>query len=239
MSTIVKNDKIQTNIGFLFIGIWICALIGFHKTYTVFFPSFKGFRWQHHFHGIMLMSWFAMLIVQPFLIKYEKYSIHRALGKLGYILAPLVCYSIFLVTRMGYNKEIAIRPENIVLGHLALDIPAIVNFGLFFVLAMVNRHKSDVHMRYMIGTSLLMIGPGLGRILIVYFGVPFPTAVTYILFVSEIIAVLFLLNDVRKGANIKPFLTVTTMLIISHVLWATQDSVLWQKFAKWFVETTF
>ncbi len=239
MPAITKTDKLQNNIGYLFIGIWLCAIVGFHKTYTMFFPSFKGFRWEQHFHGIMLMSWFAMLIVQPFLIKYGKTKIHRTLGKAGYVLAPLVCYSIFTVTKMVYYREIATRPESSVLGQLSLDIPTIFIFGLFFTLAMVNRHKSDAHMRYMIGTSLLMIGPGLGRALIIFGGVPFPVAVSAIYYLSETIAVLLLLNDVRKRANIKPLLTIVIVLIINHLFWAFQDGVVWQKIAKWFVTTTF
>ena len=43
MTVLTKRDTLQDNIGFLFIGIWICALIGFHRTYTIFFPQFNGF----------------------------------------------------------------------------------------------------------------------------------------------------------------------------------------------------
>jgi hypothetical protein len=239
MQTITKTDNLQNSIGYLFIGIWICALIGFHNTYTVFFPSFKGFRWQQHFHGIMLMSWFAMLIIQPFLIKFGKTGVHRRLGKLGYILAPMVCFSIFLVTKMVYYRETGLRPEPSVLGQLSLDIPTIFIFALFFALAMINRHKSDVHMRYMVGTSFLMIGPGLGRAMIIFGGVPFPSAVTIAYYVSEALALIFLLNDLRKGANIKPFLTILVVLVINHFIWASQDAVWWQKIAKWFVTVTF
>lgn len=239
MSTLTKTGKLQHNIGFLFIGIWICALVGFHKTYTIFFPSFKGFRWEQHFHGLMLMSWFIMLMVQPFLIKFGKIKVHRTLGKLGYVLAPLVCYSIFMVTKMVYHREIAIRPENSVLGQLALDIPTIFIFGLFFALAMINRNKPDAHMRYMIGTSLLMIGPGLGRALIIFGGIPFPVSVSIVYYIAETIAALFLLNDIKKGANIKPLAVILLVLVVNHIIWASQDSMLWQKFAKWFVTLAF
>lgn len=239
METAIKNNKLQNNIRYLFIGIWICALIGFHKTYTVFFPTFENFRWEQHFHGMMLMSWFAMLIIQPFLIKYRKNSIHRTLGKVGYILAPLVCYSIFLVTKMVYYREIATRPENSVLAQLSLDIPTIFIFGLFFSLAMINRHTPDTHMRYMLGTSLLMIGPGLGRALIIFGGIPFPSAVSIVYYVSEIIAILLLLNDWRKNTDIKPMLTIVIILILNHTCWAFQETTLWQKIAKWFVTMSF
>jgi len=239
MNTLTKTEKPDGNIGFLFIGIWLCALIGFHRTYTVHFPNFKGFQWQQHFHGIMLMSWFGMLIIQPFLIRLGKTRLHRQLGRLGYVLAPLVCYSIFLVTKLVYYREIQHRPENSVLAQLSLDIPTIFIFGLFFALAMINRRSPQAHMRYMIGTSLLMIGPGLGRTLIVFGGVAFPMAVTIVYYVAEAVSVLFLLNDFRKGNSVKPMLTITVILIANHLLWSFQESAFWQGIAKWFVSIAF
>lgn len=233
------EKKLQNNIGYLFIGIWVCAVVGFHETYTIHFPTFTGFHWQQHFHGAMLMSWFLMLIIQPFLIRYKKNDIHRRLGKLGYVLAPLVCYSIFLVTKMVYYREIAHRPETSVLAQLSLDIPTIFIFGLMFALAMINRKDSSVHMRYMIGTALTMIGPGLGRALIIFAGVPFPVSVSIVYYVSETLVILFLINDFRKGNNIKPFLTITIILIINHLCWAFQNTGWWQAIAKWFVTHAF
>lgn len=239
MTSLSKTARLNDNVGYLFIAIWICALIGFHKTYTIFFPSFNGFHWEQHFHGAMLMTWFAMLIIQPFLIKYKKNKIHRTLGKIGYVLAPLVCYSIFLVTKMVYFREIATRDENSVLSQLALDIPTIFIFGLFFILAMVNRHNSAVHMRYMIGTSLLMIGPGLGRALIIFGSIPFPLAVSIVYYISEVIAVLLLIHDFRKSLNIKPMLTIVLILIVNHAIWIFQESSLWRTIAKGFVTIAF
>ena len=229
------EKKLQNNIGYLFIGIFLCAVIGFHVTYTIHFPEFTGFHWQQHFHGAMLLSWFLMLIIQPFLIRYKKNNIHRRLGKLGYVLAPLVCYSIFLVTKMVYHREIAHRSEASVLAQLALDIPTIFIFGLMFALAMINRKDSSVHMRYMIGTALTMIGPGLGRALIIFGGVPFPVSVSIVYYVADILAILFLINDFRKGNNIKPFVTITIIFILNHLCWAFQNASWWQAIAKWFV----
>jgi hypothetical protein len=239
MTTIRKENTMQNNIVFLFIGIWLCAIIGFHKTYTIHFPDFKGFQWEQHFHGTVLMSWFLLLILQPLLIRYKKNHLHRKLGKISYLLAPLVCYSIFLVTRMVYLRDITNRPANSVLGQLSLDIPSIFIFGLFFILAMYNRKDSAVHMRYMIATSLLMIGPGLGRALIIYGGLPFPVSVSLVYYLMDLLAVLFLVNDIKKGNNYKPFLTITIILIINHLCWAFQSATWWQSIARWFVTIAF
>jgi hypothetical protein len=239
ITTTEKANTMQDNIVFLFIGIWLCAIIGFHFTYTINFPQFKGFQWEQHFHGTMLMSWFVMLIIQPLLIRFNQRSIHRNLGKLSYLLAPLVCYSIFLVTRMVYFREIKTRTVESVLGQLSLDIPTIFMFAIFFLLAMINRKDAAVHMRYMIATSLMMLGPGLGRALIILGGIPFPVAVTIVLYISEFMALLFLINDIRKGNSYKPFLTITLILILNQLCWSFQSANWWQSIASWFVKHAF
>lgn len=239
MPTQVTENKLQNNIVFLFLGVFICAIIGFHKTYTIQFPEFKGFQWEQHFHGAMLMSWFALLILQPLLIRFNKNGLHRAIGKLGYVVAPLVCYSIFMVTRMTYYRDISTVPRPAILGHLALDIPTIFIFGLFFALAMINRKDSAVHMRYMIATSLMMIGPGLGRALIIFGGVPFPISIQIVYSIGELIALIFLITDIRKGKNFKPFLTILIVLLLNHVIWQFQMAGWWQAFAGWFVGLAF
>jgi hypothetical protein len=227
------------NIGYFFIVIWILALIGFHQTYTVFFPAFKGFRWEQHFHGAMLMAWFAMLIVQPFLIKFRKYDWHRAIGKVGYVLAPLVCFSILEVSRMVYLRETVHRPQNEVLGQLSLDIPAILTFGLFALLAFMYQKQPAIHMRYMIATSLLMIGPGLGRALIILGGIPFPVSVTLVLYLSTLLALVFLILDIRNRKNPTPFSVILLVIGLNLLCWLFQTSGWWISFAKAFASVFF
>jgi hypothetical protein len=90
-------------------------------------------------------------------------------------------------------------------------------------------------MRYMIATSFLMIGPGLGRALIIFGGIPFPIAVTFTMYVSEFIALIFLAFDYFNGRSIKPYSIVLGVLIACHLSWAFQMSWWWQGFGEWFV----
>ena len=232
-------EKSYQNISFFFIGILICAFIGFHFTYTAKFPNFEGLTNVHHFHGFMLMSWFGMLIIQPFLIRAKKYELHRQIGKISYLQIPLLLFSIFLVTKLGFLKNIALMPRPVALGTLSLDIPAIVAFGLFYVLAMVNKSNTGSHMRYMIATSLLMIGPGVGRALIIFGGMPFPLAVNLTQYLAEIVAILFLVFDYYKGHSVKPFSIVLGILVVLHLCWTFQMGTIWQGFAGWFAEAFF
>ena len=231
--------KTYQNIGYFFILIWIIVLIGFHQTYTVFFPTFRGFRWEQHFHGAMLMAWLLMLMVQPFLIKFGKYDWHRAIGKVGYVLAPLVCFSILEVSRMVYFRETAHRPENEVLAQLSLDIPAILTFALFALLAFVYQKQPATHMRYMIATSLLMIGPGLGRALIIFGGIPFPVSVTAVLYLSTFVAIVFLAIDIRNRKSPVPFSVISLVIGLNLLCWLFQTSGWWLSVAKTFANIFF
>ena len=232
-------EKTYPRISYFFIGVLLCSLVGFHFTYTMQFPTFKGLSAVHHFHGAMLMSWFAMLIVQPFLISYKKYNWHRQLGKLSYILVPLILLSIFMVTKVSYYRILTQQSKAVAIGGLALDIPDILVFGMFYVLAIINRKNSAAHMRYMVGTSLLMIGPGLGRALIIFGGIPFPVAVTYTIYVAELITVLFIAFDYVKDHSIEPYLVVLFGIAFLHICWSFQMADWWQAFGTWFVKVFF
>jgi hypothetical protein len=72
----------------------------------MFFPSFKGFGYTHQIHGLLMMMWIFMLIVQPLLIRAGKLSLHRAIGKASYIVVPLLLLPISMVDKISYDKMI-------------------------------------------------------------------------------------------------------------------------------------
>ena len=228
-------EKSYQNISYFFVGILICAFIGFHFTYTVKFPNFEGLSLVHHFHGAMMMAWFFMLIVQPILIRKNHRNWHRQLGKISYVLVPLLLYSIFLVSKFSFIRNLAVMPRNANIAGLSVDLPDILVFGFFYGMAIIYRNKSASHLRYMIGTSLLMIGPGVGRAMIIFGGFSFPIALTTSLYLSEFVALAFLIFDYFKGNSIKPFAVIIIGLIFLHICWNYQMSSWWQGFGEWFV----
>nr|WP_293836737.1 hypothetical protein [uncultured Arsenicibacter sp.] len=227
------------NIEYYFILIWLVTLIGFHQTYTVFFPAFDGFRWEQHFHGATLMAWLVLLIVQPFLIRFGKYRLHKTVGKAGYVLAPLVCISIFEVTRMIYLREAGRQPLDRLLAQLSLDIPAIPTFGIFAFLAFWFQRQTATHVRYITATSFLIIGPGLGRALIIYGGIPFPVAVTATLYLATLLALLFFLYDLVKRNPLTPSLVILVIILLNVACWQYQTSAWWLATAGTFTKLFF
>lgn len=222
------------------IAILIVLTWGFYRTYIMFFPSFEGFQFVHHFHGAIMLLWIGALIIQPWLISRKKYRIHKAIGKLSFLLAPILMISIFLVSRNTFHLTLnAPSPMTDAVALVSLSIPAIFIFGILYGLAIANKARTYYHMRYMIGTGLLMIGPGLGRGLIIYFGMQPPIAISLTLLAVALISAVFLVADIIKKQDYKPNLIVVMMMFLYVACWELRYTVIWQGFGDVFTKLFF
>ena len=178
------------------------------------------------------MSWLVLLIVQPLLIKTGRTQLHRTIGKVSYVLGPLIIIFLFLIGRGAYLRSVGKFPEQELLVPMVLDIRGFLSFAIFWALAMIYRKDSSSHMRYMIATGILAIGPGVGRGLINSFGVGFGNALT-ITDLLDLAIVGFLLGyDIYRKKDYKPFLVVFVVFLIGALLWQVRDSDAWQSFAR-------
>ena len=133
------------------------TFLAFYKTYFVQFPNFKNnITTYTHLHAFISIIWILILIVQPILIVKGKNKIHRAIGKLSYILFPLLILSFIpLIINMFYSEH----PKAVF-----LPTSDTIMLILFYSLAIYNRKNVSKHMRFMIGTTLIFLGPTIGRI---------------------------------------------------------------------------
>jgi hypothetical protein len=178
------------------------------------------------------MLWMVLLIVQPLLINYGKAKLHRTIGKVSYVLGPLIIISMFLVGRGSYLRHYAVVPEKELLATLVLDTRGYISFAIFWALAMLYRKDPASHMRYMIATGIIAIGPGVGRGLINSFDIGFGNALT-ITDLLDLAIVGFLLGyDIYRKKNYKPFLVVLMVFLVGALLWQIRYSEAWQSFAK-------
>jgi len=209
---------------------------GFYETYTSQFPTFENATPVIHIHGALLMMWLSLLVLQPMLIYFKKIKLHRTIGKVSFVLGPLIIISMFLVGRGGYWHGVGNVPEVFNLGVMVLDIRGLITFAIFWALAMAYRKTSSAHMRYMIATGILAIGPGVGRGLVASFDLSLYAAIS-ITDVLELAIVGTLLGvDLVKKNDYKPFLVVFLVFLIGKVLWQFRESDLWQNFARNYAE---
>lgn len=172
-----KGFIFYQNSGYWFLLLIPLVLVGFYPTY--FAVLLKPTASIIHLHFALMSAWVAMLIVQPFLYKYKKLSIHRAIGKASYVIVPLLLITAYFMIRFSYYRFIDGLNQQIAAGSLQADHHRVLQeaatyeaiaflyftwLGLLYALAIINRRQSSFHARYMVAAALTMLGPTVDRI---------------------------------------------------------------------------
>ncbi|WP_295233853.1 hypothetical protein [Sediminibacterium sp.] len=239
----LKLEKLLFKQSYLyFIGFFLMMLWGFWVTY--FTKILEQENYRMHFHGIALILWCLMLIVQPYLIRNKKIQIHQKIGKFSYFLVPLLFFTTIDLFKYRFYGKIA--PSNLDSFGVALVLNALLVFLILYGLAIYHKGKGTIHARYMLCTAFPMFPPITDRIISIFF----PSLLNYIptldgqpmvpifgFMLADILLLILCVWDWRshKRWNIFPF--VLLLLIGYHF------SVLnfykyewWVKFCEWFLE---
>lgn len=205
---------------------------GFYKHYISQFPNFIDKTNIIHIHGALWMSWLVLLVVQPSLINTGRIHLHRTIGKVSYVLGPALILFLFLAGKESYWRIIGNATEYEALKFIVLDSRGLFSFTAFWTLAMLYRKAPASHMRYMIATGILAIGPGVGRGLVNTFNLDFDSVFKILDLVNIAIVGYLLGNDLYKRRNYRPFLVVSIVFLFGALLWQIRNSDVWQSFAK-------
>ena len=229
----------------IIIGIILLLLlvhIGFYKSYISHFPKFEDynvpgrgivhFNTIIHFHGMMMIGWFLMLLLQPILILKGKIKLHRLAGRLSYVLAPLVVLSMYLVIYSSLHRALAQDGQiAVVARRMALDAPSIIFFAILYLLAIFYTRKPALHSRFMCGTAFMLISPALSRTLRVYLDASrdgsIDTSRNIIVIVVGVIAVV----DSWRTKRISPFAVVLGFVVLNKIIWNIRETAFWYSIA--------
>lgn len=203
-------EKAYKNLEYFLLLLIPLTFLGFYKTYFNQFPSFE----EHitifiHLHAAIASLWILMLIAQPLLIRNKKNKLHKKIGKISYIVFPLLILSFV--------------PQMIWI--VSSDNPAFIFFPLadsillilFYSLAIYHRKKTAKHMRYMIGTAIVFLGPTIGRIGPLLLGLPEGVTQNYMYALIYLILIGLLFLDRKKGKNYKPYVLILSTWIIHMI----------------------
>lgn len=218
------------------IAYWYLLLIpligwGFYQSYftTLLTPRASII----HVHFVFMMMWAAILITQPLLIRYKKLAIHRTIGKISYVVMPLLLITGFFLIRFVYYRDLnnlnfqasqgGTQQNSSRIFQQVADNTRIILFylsllGFFYFRAVLNRRTTSVHARYMVAASLTMIGPTVDRILFFTFGIEkffdvIPQE-SFAFLIEDLILTGLLIYDYR---NKKPTRTLWTCLLVYMV----------------------
>ena len=218
--------------------VFIIVHVGFHATYIKEFPTFQKYNWLHHIHGALMGSWVILLLVQPILIHKKKFAAHRFLGKLSYAIAPCMIVSMVLIARYNYQTGVLKKSAADVMATQSITWMQIMMFVLFYSLAIYFRKNTYNHMRFMIATAIVMLGPPINRIIFSYFTEVPPAYIFLIsLYVKTGVATALFINDFIKKKNLKPALIVLLVFLFSDVVFHARYTAAWQAVGKFIVNT--
>lgn len=167
-------EKVYRTSSYLFIAVLLMAFVGFYKTYFGLFPRFEGITAALHIHALTLLLWMGILIMQPLLIRGKKLELHRLIGKLSYVVMPLVVLSTGWIMRLVFMRNTPVAPGAV--DTQMIGLADLTFFVTFYLLAIYYRRKISYHARYMAMTVLPFMNPALGRL-----GIPGPILALLIL----------------------------------------------------------
>lgn len=205
-------EKRYKYLGYFLLLLVPITFAGFFKTYFAQFPNFEEKIGPFiHLHALIASIWILMLIAQPILIFNKKYHLHKKIGRLSYIIFPLLILSFIphLITKFETGDISA----------MFFPIGDSILLILFYSLAIYNRKKSSRHMRYMIGTALVFLGPTIGRIGPILLGWSgFLTQhILYGLIYMILITLIF--YDKTNNKDYKPYLFIISCFLVHQVIY--------------------
>ena len=232
--TAVARTPAFGNAGYFFLALFGGAVLAFWPHYLARLP--RGGDWYTHTHAVVAVTWCLLLIAQPFLIRARRHDLHRRLGMLSRIVAPIFVIASLLLahahTRAVDDPRFVARAPSVFLG-----LSAMSQFAVAYALALRFRHTTALHARFMIATGLTMIDPVLVRVLSFY-APPFAHPLLYQVCgygLCDAVLLLLVWRPPVSARNRRIFLSGVAVFPACHVAWFTVvQSPLWTVFTAWF-----
>lgn len=149
---------------FFFIAVAMVSLVGFFNSYIRFLPDADKFPVIIHIHFAAFTFWFALIILQPVFIRQKKYSLHHKIGKLSYFLVPVLIITILILVKNQTERELHIPGKQVTITSFMGLLDAVSIF-VYYIIAMVNRRNVRWHVAFLVATTLVILNPGLSRLL--------------------------------------------------------------------------
>lgn len=146
------------------IGLAAFIIFGFLQFALRGFVDPVAAPWWVHLHGVAMLAWLGLLVTQPTLEARGNLDLHRRLGWVGAALATSIT---ILGVYTGLASLVLHRfpPFFTPPYFLALTVVEAITFGLVVMAAIRKRGDSEWHRRLMIGATIVILEPALGRLL--------------------------------------------------------------------------
>lgn len=215
----------------LFIAFLLISVSGFYNSYFQYFPRFENIPFFTHIHFVIFLTWFAFLILQPYFIKEKKFSLHRKIGRLSYFLAPIMIVSILIMVKLSVVKNLSISSQQAAIASAGAILDSVF-FSTFYVLSMIYKKNVRRHVAFLIGASLIILNPGLGRLITDLISQEFAILAMILTPYMVSLTILFYEKLKLKRPLLKsPYLVIISLWTLEIALFITlPNTIFWQQF---------
>ncbi len=155
----------------------------------------------YHVHAFVFFGWTALYLAQNWLVASGNTAIHRRLGWLAAVLAPMMIGLglTLIVTSLRRTGAPFFFDQNEFLFSNSLML---LLFGVLVAAAIAYRRRTDWHRRLMLVSMALLTGPGLGRLLPMPLFMPHAWRIN--IAVSMLWPVIGMIADKRRTGSVHP-----------------------------------
>lgn len=216
-------ERAYRNIGYFLLALPLIFVAGFWIPYLSEIPRFNpSITVPVHLHALLLFAWIVLLVVQPLAIRSGAFSLHRSLGRISYVLMPLIVASAVAMVHKEYHEHLAggMRTSAALAAEF-LSVCQLALLATFYCLAIVHIKRREVaaHMRYMICIALILLPAGLARTFGYWFDVRQSLSQTYCLMVIDLCLLSLVWFD-RNRNLARPYIQALAAYAVIEVSWA-------------------
>lgn len=201
-SVVARRAGLYPRASWYFALAMLITWVGFSRSY---FLRLGDVTVWHHLHGASVGAWIGLLIVQPLLYQRGQLGWHRRLGRVSYVLVPLLLLGGLKMMQLMMQSAAA-YPPGAVYTLAYIDAYSLIFFALCFGLAIRHARQVQLHARYITLTVLIVLPPALARLL---FLVPsfetFDQTLNGSFGLIEAVLLLLLWHDHRTGTHYRPY----------------------------------
>lgn len=178
-----------------------------------------------HLHAVAFMGWVVIFVAQPWLAKADAMGLHRLLGRIALAWAVMLLVLGVWVTWATVHTgrtPFFFQPQHFL---VANPLTLVAALGLLAAAVRWRKHH-DWHPRLQIGSFILLMGPGFGRLL------PMPFLTPYAFEIASLAALVFVAFAAGREAwlhkRVHPAWSWTVLVLLGTLLLArglTETSV--------------
>lgn len=155
----INKNRLTFFTAIAIIGI-IAILVGFSKTFII--PLVSGTKtWPLtiYAHAFFVFGWVIIFLTQSLLIQNKKYKIHIFIGRWAAFIAVGAAISIIPASLFQIERELKEGLGQTAISSIVGSLASATMFLILVTLGILNRKRPQVHKRFMLLATILLIWP--------------------------------------------------------------------------------